>query len=151
MISAQDVPVRWVPKSFRRRVFNTIHGLFHPSIRSTIQLIMSKFVWQRTSVSGCTAAIHTKTVLGDFPQPQRIFSHIHVDIAGPIPASNRFRYLFTVIDRLARWPEATPMEDETATSCASALLHCCCCMPFSTILVINPGSPDIESSVLVLY
>ena len=26
---------------------------------------------------------------------------------------------------------------------------CCCCMPFSTILVVNPGSPGLESSVLV--
>ena len=34
-----------VPKSFRRRVFNTIHRLSHPSIRSTIQLIKYKFVW----------------------------------------------------------------------------------------------------------
>ena len=25
----------------------------------------------------------------------------------------------------------------------------CCCMPFSTILVVNPGSPGLESSVLV--
>ena len=30
------------------------------------------------------------------------------------------------------------------------LTHCCCCcMPFSTILVVNPGSPGLESSVLV--
>ena len=28
-------------------------------------------------------------------------------------------------------------------------LCCCCCMPFSTILVVNPGSPGLESSVLV--
>ena len=27
--------------------------------------------------------------------------------------------------------------------------QCCCCMPFSTILVVNPGSPGLESSVLV--
>ena len=26
---------------------------------------------------------------------------------------------------------------------------CCCCMPFSTIIVVNPGSPGLESSVLV--
>ena len=25
----------------------------------------------------------------------------------------------------------------------------CCCMPFSTILVVNPGSPGLEISVLV--
>ena len=26
---------------------------------------------------------------------------------------------------------------------------CCCCMPFSTIIVVNPGYPGLESSVLV--
>ena len=35
-------------------------------------------------------------------------------------------------------------------SVSSELLMCgCCCMPFSTILVVNPGSPGLESSVLV--
>ena len=34
------VPVRW-----RRRVFDAIHGLSHPSIRSTCKLIAAKFVW----------------------------------------------------------------------------------------------------------
>ena len=33
--------------------------------------------------------------------------------------------------------------------CAFCLICCCCCMPFSTILVVNPGSPGLESSVLV--
>ena len=28
-------------------------------------------------------------------------------------------------------------------------INSCCCMPFSTILVVNPGSPGLESSVLV--
>ena len=41
-----------------------------------------------------------------------------------------------------------------ANCCMSLLwLRCkrcvCCCMPFSTILIVNPGSPGLESSVLV--
>ena len=27
--------------------------------------------------------------------------------------------------------------------------RCCCCIPFSTTLVVNPGSPGLESPVLV--
>ena len=34
-----------VPSSFRRQVFEAIHSLLHPSIRSTKKLIASKFVW----------------------------------------------------------------------------------------------------------
>ena len=29
--------------------------------------------------------------------------------------------------------------------------HCCCCMPFSTIIVVNPDSPGLEISVLVSF
>ena len=132
-MSVQDVPDRWFQKVSDAESFNTIHGLFYPSIRSTIQLIKSKFIWHcmakniREWAHRCDASQrciihrHTKTTLGDFPQ--RRFSHIHVDIiVGPLPASNGFRYMFTVTDRSTRWPEATPMEDETSTSCASALL-----------------------------
>ena len=66
---------------------------------------------------------HTKSSIKEFPQPHRRFSHIHVDVVEPLPTSNGCRYLFTVIDRSTRWPEAIPMEYETAASCASALLH----------------------------
>ena len=34
-----------VPISWRRRVFDAIHGLSHPSIRATRKLVASKFIW----------------------------------------------------------------------------------------------------------
>ena len=34
-----------VPKSYRRNVFNTLHGLSHPGIRTTVKLITSRFCW----------------------------------------------------------------------------------------------------------
>ena len=127
-------PRPFVPETHRRKVFDIIHGLSHPSIRSTIKLIKAKFVWHSMAKNirewarrcdacqRCKVQRHTKTNIGDFPQPKRRFAHIHVDVVGPLPPSHGFRYLFTVTDRSTRWPEATPMEDETATSCASALL-----------------------------
>ena len=123
-----------VPTTYRRKIFDVVHGLAHPSIRSTIKLIKAKFVWHTMAkdirdwarscdaCQRCKVQRHTRTDIGIFPQPQRRFAHIHVDIVGPLPASNGFRYLFTVIDRSTRWPEATPMEYETASACASALL-----------------------------
>ena len=35
-----------VPVSWRRKVFDLIHGLSHPSIRATRKLISSKFIWK---------------------------------------------------------------------------------------------------------
>ena len=80
--------------------------------------------WTRTCVSCQRSKIHrhTKASLGSFQQPTRRFGHIHVDIVGPLPSSEGKRYLFTIIDRSTRWPEAIPMEDATTVSCATALL-----------------------------
>ena len=35
-----------VPISWRKQVFDEIHGLFHPPIRATHKLIASNFIWQ---------------------------------------------------------------------------------------------------------
>ena len=54
----------------------------------------------------------------------RRFDHIHVDIVGPLPPSQNYRYLLTVVDRFTRWPEAIPLVDAQTTTCAKALaLH----------------------------
>jgi transposase InsO family protein len=55
--------------------------------------------------------------------PSRRFSHVHVDLVGPLPASeDGLLYLFTVIDRTTRWLEATPLKETSAASCISAFL-----------------------------
>ncbi|KAK3893046.1 hypothetical protein Pcinc_003124 [Petrolisthes cinctipes] len=60
--------------------------------------------------------------LGAFHQPQRRFAHIHVDVVCPLPPSEGHRYLFTIIDRSTRWPEAIPMTNATSAFCTAALL-----------------------------
>ena len=128
-------PRPFVPKSFRRRIFDMIHSLSHPSIRATVQLVTDKFVWHsmkkditlwtRTCINCQRSKTHrhTKSSLGSFPQPTRRFGHIHVDVVGPLPSSEGKRYLFTIIDRSSRWPEAVPMEEASTMSCATALLN----------------------------
>ena len=54
--------------------------------------------------------------------PSSRFEHLHVDIVEPFPPSRGYTYLFTVIDRFTRWPEAIPMADCTAQTCAQAFL-----------------------------
>jgi hypothetical protein len=53
--------------------------------------------------------------------PHRRFAHIHVDLIGPLPPSRGHTYLFTIIDRTSRWPEAIPLASMTADDCARAL------------------------------
>jgi hypothetical protein len=43
-----------------------------------------------------------------------------MDLVGPLPPSRGFQYLFTVVDRTTRWPEAFPLASITAADCAKA-------------------------------
>lgn len=124
-----------VPKKLRRLVFDIIHGLSHPSGRSTAKLMSQKFVWyginrdartwSRCCIPCQTSKVnrHIESGIGKFPQPRRRFGHLHVDIVGPLPPSAGAQYLFTSTERSTRWPEAIPMAEATAQACAEALLH----------------------------
>ena len=50
------------------------------------------------------------------------FDSSHVDLVGPLPPSQGFSYLLSIMDRFTWWPEAIPLTDTSAKSCAWALL-----------------------------
>ncbi|XP_066969101.1 protein NYNRIN-like [Macrobrachium rosenbergii] len=115
-------------------VFDVIYGLSHPSGRTTARLLAEKFIWhgirkeatawarQCIQCQASKVGWHTRSGVGDFPQPGKRFRHIHVDVVGPLPPSGGARYLLTVINRSTRWPEATPMEEATSSAHAEGLL-----------------------------
>ena len=45
-----------------------------------------------------------------------------LDIVGPLPESNGYRYLLTVVDRTSRFLDALPLAEANATSCADAFI-----------------------------
>ena len=65
---------------------------------------------------------HYRAPVEAIPVPPRRFTHVHVDIVGPLPTSRRYTYLLTILDRTTRWPEAVPLQDITAASCARAFM-----------------------------
>uniref|UniRef100_A0A669E6I5 Gypsy retrotransposon integrase-like protein 1 n=1 Tax=Oreochromis niloticus TaxID=8128 RepID=A0A669E6I5_ORENI len=123
-----------VPLSWRRRVFDSVHALSHPGVRASVKLVSSRFVWPglRKSVKDWAAACipcqrakihrHTQAPLESFRVPGRRFDHVHVDLVGPLPQSQGFTHLLTVVDRTTRWPEAVPLASTTAAAVAMAFL-----------------------------
>ena len=124
-----------VPFSFRKQIFTILHSTGHPSIRSTKRLITERFIWHgmKKDISGWARSCqncqkskvyrHTKSSTETMSNPVRRFSSLHLDIVGPLPISNGFRYLLTVIDRTSRWAEVLPISEATARECAQAFLH----------------------------
>ena len=130
--SGQPRPI--VPSSWRRKVFEAVHNLSHPSIRATRTLITRKFMWHginkqigawaKACIACQTSKVHrhVKAPLSTFKVPSRRFDHINIDLVGPLPPSQGYTYLFTIVDRFTRWPEAIPLSDTSASTCARALV-----------------------------
>jgi hypothetical protein len=124
-----------LPARFRTAAVWSLHNIHHPGVRASRRLVCSSFCWPKMGcfvsalIKNCIqcqkAKIHRHVVLqaAHIPVPVRRFSHIHVDLVGPLPRSSGFSYLFTVVDRTTRWPEAVPLTSTTAADCAAALLQ----------------------------
>ena len=116
------------------REFDSVYGLSHPSIRTTVKLITSKFVWHGMSrevkewAKSCLECQrskvqrHVRAPLLPIRAPQHRFEHIHVDLVGPLSPSRGYTHLLTIVDRFTRWPEAIPLTQTDTRTCAQALL-----------------------------
>merc|ERR1712228_409981 len=117
-----------VPREWKKTVFDAIHGLAHIGTRPTLRAISQRFVWHGLkkevthwckTCPDCQASKinrHTRAPLQSRPLTDKHFGSIRVDLVGPLPESEGMRYLFTIVDRFTRWPEAIPlpnMEAET--------------------------------------
>ena len=80
--------------------------------------------WTKSCIACQTSKIqrHVRAPLKPIAVPQRRFDHIHVDLVGSLPPSRGNTYLFTVIDRFTRWPEAIPLSDTSTSTCARTLI-----------------------------
>ena len=123
-----------VPFSLRHQLYLSLHRLSHPGVRASWRLLSSKFVWPGLSkdvglwTRSCLRCqqskiqSHVKSPVPSIHVPGQRFSHMHLDLVGPLPACQGFSYLLSMIDRTSKWPEADPLSSITAESCAQAFI-----------------------------
>ncbi len=124
-----------VPLVDRPAVFHAIYNVAHPGIRATKRMVSARFVWKgvgRDVAAMCRdcqqcqkGKVHKQQAapLQAIPVTARKFSHVHVDLVGPLPASSDGHvYLLTIIDRSTRRIEAVPLRNMEASTCADAFI-----------------------------
>ena len=156
--------IQWyVTEKFRKQVFSNLHGLGHPLHRATKPLINTRFVWHGMNIDiaqwcrsckGCqTTKIsrHNKPVFGKFDEPTERFNHIHIDIVGPLPYADGFRYLLTCVDRFTRWPEAIPLVDIRAETVADAFFSGWIAQFGTPATITRIGAPSSNQNYGMVY
>ena len=120
-VSDPHNPRPLVPQVHRDLVINLLHHADHPGQKETLRRVSSEYYWPKLrknvhdfvkTCKPCNLAKQSTTVnpgTGDFPVPDQRFSFIHLDIVGPLPPSQGYKYMLTIYDRCSRWTEAYPL------------------------------------------
>jgi transposase InsO family protein len=129
-----SIPRPYLPVPLRKPIFDSLHNLSHPGVKSSQKLILQRFWWPNSKreialwcrdcrdCQQCKITRHTKTPLGELPVPSARFTEVHIDIVGPLDTICGFSYLFTAIDRFTGFPVAVPIADMRAETIAEAFV-----------------------------
>ena len=125
-----------IPVSLRASIFKHFHSLAHSSIRGSISLLTEKVVligirkhvaqWTRECLQCNRFKIqrHNRAPLEEVtPPPSERFTHVYVDVTGPLSLSKGYSYFLVIIDRYSRFMQAVPLQGISAKECFSAFVQ----------------------------
>ena len=131
---SQGCPKAWVPAAFRSTIVQALYSLSHPWAIATAPLVVERFVWHGLKkdvtrwARECLACQrvkihrHVRAPIEKVPVPDLQFESVNINLVGPLPPSQGFSYLFMIVDRFLRWPEAIPIPDISWITVARAFL-----------------------------
>nr|VZI21988.1 unnamed protein product [Spirometra erinaceieuropaei] len=144
----------------RRAVFQALHGLSNPRIRAFQKLLAERFAWPgmnkdvkawaRSCLSCQCSKLQrrNKSSPGTFPSPDARFSHVHLDVVGPLRPSNGFTRLLTSVDRYTRWAEAIPLPNVQAETIVKAFVSRWVAMFGAPYTVTTDRGAQFESALI---
>ncbi|GFT68640.1 retrovirus-related Pol polyprotein from transposon opus [Trichonephila clavipes] len=118
----------------RFQIFQLIHGLAHPGIKSTVKLMTEKYFWSDIKkqvrewakacirCQNCKVSRHTKSKLGEFEQPDERFSVVHIDLIGKLPPSEGMQVPAKLVTDQGRQFEAELFRS-IAAICGAKVAH----------------------------
>jgi ribonuclease HI len=119
-----------VGKAFR-------HGFYWPTaLQDAAELVKSREACQYHAKQ-----IHTPAQALQMIPPSWPFAVWGVDILGPFPrVVGRYQYLFVTIDKLTKWPEATPVVSITQSAAGSFLKSIVCRFGVPSRIITDNGT-----------
>ena len=117
-----------IPSLLRAAVFRLVHNTAHPGREKSLELLRGRYYWPEMVkdislwVKTCPCCQknkitrHMRQQLQNFPPNFERLSTFHIDLVGPLPASDDFKYVLTMRDRGTGYSLATPLRDKTSLS-----------------------------------
>jgi hypothetical protein len=153
-----------VPKSLKHDILLSYHDSLlagHQGFDRTFHLICLKYFWLRmyneikqyvTSCLECQANKTDKHSRHKAPlQPlpcDGIFKRIHVDLFGPLPEVNGFKYVLLVVDAFSKWPEAFPVKTLQGKEIAKILYRDIICRWGAPYALVSDRGTNFLSTIV---
>ena len=126
-------PRPYIPRQLRQQLMQSLH-FDHLGEKPTLARVSGEYYWPSLKhdvkkfvkcCDSCNKVRPSKKLVntGQFRVPDKRFSHVMVDVVGPLPESYGHKYILTAICRTTRYLRCLPMKEATSLAAASAFLH----------------------------